>query len=72
MSPIALALTTIAALAHALWNRRLHVAGDRRATIAVAYLAVGVTLLPAAVLDGPWSVWPLVLLSGVVEAAYSL
>src|SRR3954452_3187181 len=72
MSPIALALTATAALAHALWNRRLHVAGDRRATIAVAYLAVGIALLPAAVLDGPWPVWPLVLLSAGVEAAYSL
>jgi drug/metabolite transporter (DMT)-like permease len=72
MSPIALALTAAAALAHALWNRRLHVAGDRLGTIAVAYLAVGIALLPAAVLDGPWPVWPLVLLSGAVETIYSL
>ncbi len=47
MSPIALALVAIAALAHALWNRRLHVAGDRLATIAIAYLAIGIALLPA-------------------------
>lgn len=72
MSPTAFALVATAALAHALWNRRLHVADDRPATIAVAYLAVGVALLPAAVLDGPWAVWPLVLLSAAVEAAYSL
>jgi drug/metabolite transporter (DMT)-like permease len=69
---MAFALVATAALAHALWNRRLHVAGDRVATIAIAYLAVGVALLPAAILDGPWPVWPLVLLSGVVEAIYCL
>src|SRR3954452_21424754 len=72
MSPLALALVATAVLAHALWNRRLHGAGDRPATIAVAYLAVGLALSPAAVLDGPWAVWPLVLLSAATEAAYSL
>jgi drug/metabolite transporter (DMT)-like permease len=72
MSPIAFALTAIAALAHALWNRRLHVEGDRQATITVAYLTIGIVLLPAAVLNGPWPVWPLVLASVVAETAYSL
>ncbi len=72
MSPIALMVVAAAALAHALWNRRLHGADDRPATIAVAYLAVGLALFPAAVLDGPWVVWPLVLLSAATEAAYSL
>jgi drug/metabolite transporter (DMT)-like permease len=68
----ALVLTLTAAVAHALWNRRLHVTGDRLATIAVANLAMGLALAPAALLWPPWRVWPLIVLSAVAEAAYGL
>jgi drug/metabolite transporter (DMT)-like permease len=68
----AFALALTAAIAHAFWNRRLHVTGDRLATIAVANLAMGLALAPAALLWPPWRVWPLIVLSAVAEAVYCL
>jgi drug/metabolite transporter (DMT)-like permease len=67
-----LALVLAAAVAHALWNRLLHGTEDREATLAVAGLAIGVILLPVAVVTAPWEVWPLVLLSAGAETAYAL
>jgi drug/metabolite transporter (DMT)-like permease len=61
-----------AALTHALWNRRLHLITDRLATLTVANFAIGFVLLPAALLWPPWSVWPLIGLSGTVQAVYAL
>jgi drug/metabolite transporter (DMT)-like permease len=72
VSPLALTLVLAAAVVHALWNRLLHATADREATLAVAGLAIGVVLLPAALLTAPWQVWPLVLLSAVAETAYAL
>lgn len=66
----ALLLVLLSAVAHAAWNRRLHVVEDRLAVMAVAGLASGAVLLPALLWRPPTGVWPLVVLSGLVEAAY--
>lgn len=57
---------------HALWNRALHTAGDRAPVMAVGNLIAGLALLPAILLRPPWQVWPLIVLSALAEAAYSL
>jgi drug/metabolite transporter (DMT)-like permease len=67
----AVVLTLVAAVTHALWNRRVHVSSDRLATLAVAGLVGGVLLLPATLLRPPSAVWALVVVSGVVEAVYA-
>ena len=72
MSPLALGLVLTAAVFHALWNRLLHVTGDRAATMAVANLTAGVLLLPAIVLSPPHGVLPLIGLSALAEATYAL
>jgi uncharacterized membrane protein len=46
----------------------VHGADDRLATMAVAGLAGGLLLAPATLLRPPSRVWPLVALSGLVEA----
>lgn len=48
----------------------MHGADDRLATLAVAGLAGGLLLAPATLLRPPSGVWPLVALSGLVEAVY--
>jgi drug/metabolite transporter (DMT)-like permease len=68
----AIALVLTAAVAHALWNLRLHGAEDRVATMAVAGLIAGAALLPAALVAPPWAVLPLIALSALIEAAYAL
>ena len=72
MDPVALALVLGAAALHAGWNRLLHDAPDRIASIAVAGLFGGLLLLPAVVLQPPASVLPLVALSALLEAAYAI
>lgn len=72
MPVAALALVFTAAVFHAAWNRTLHVAGDRVPVMAVGNLVAGAALLPAAAVHPPWQVWPLILLSALAEAAYSL
>jgi drug/metabolite transporter (DMT)-like permease len=71
MTPAALALVLVAAIAHATWNRLVHGTDDRLATMAVGGLAGGLLLLPATLARPPSGVWPLVGLSGLVEAAYA-
>jgi drug/metabolite transporter (DMT)-like permease len=61
-----------AAVVHAAWNRLVHGTGDRLATMAVGGLAGGAMLLPVTAMRPPSSVWPLVGLSGVVEAVYGV
>jgi drug/metabolite transporter (DMT)-like permease len=68
----AIALVLAAALFHALWNLAVHRTEDRVATVAVNGLVAGVALLPAALIDPPWQVWPLILLSALAETAYAL
>lgn len=72
MSLSAIALVLAAALFHALWNLAVHRTEDRVATVAVNGLVAGVALLPVALLDPPWAVWPLLLLSALAETAYAL
>jgi len=68
----AIALVLLAASFHAGWNLLLHDTPDREAAMAVAGVASGLVLAPAILLWPPWDVWPLVLLSGIAEAAYAL
>ena len=72
MSLPALTLVLVAAVFHALWNRLLHVTGDRAATMAVANVTGGLLLLPAILLNPPGSVLHLVVLSAIAETAYAL
>jgi len=72
MSPLALGLVLAAAVFHALWNRLLHVTGDRAATMAVANLTAGVLLLPATILAPPHGVLLLIGLSALAETVYAL
>ncbi|HEX9038150.1 MAG TPA: EamA family transporter [Ktedonobacterales bacterium] len=72
IAPLALGLVLLAACFHAGWNLLLHETSDRVAAMAVAGLVAGAGLLPFTLAAPPWRVWPLVLLSGVAEAAYAL
>src|SRR5581483_6382912 len=72
MSPLAVALVLAAACFHALWNRLLHITGDRAATMAVANLGGGALLLPAILLHPPAGVAALVVASALAETVYAL
>jgi drug/metabolite transporter (DMT)-like permease len=72
VSPLALGLVLAAALFHALWNRLLHVTGDRVATMAVANFTAGVLLVPATILAPPRGVLSLIALSALAESIYAL
>jgi len=72
VAPIAIVMTLAAAVFHALWNRHLHVTGDRVATIAVANLTIGLFLAPVAIVTAPWHAWPLMLVSALAETVYGL
>lgn len=54
------------------WNRLLHDVTDRLAVLAVAGLAGGILLLPAALIHPPSAVPRLVILSALAETAYAL
>jgi drug/metabolite transporter (DMT)-like permease len=68
----ALLLVLLAAGFHAAWNLTLHDASDRLAAIIVSGFVAGIILLPGVIFFPPWSVWPLIALSALAEAAYSL
>jgi drug/metabolite transporter (DMT)-like permease len=68
----ALLLVLLAAAFHAGWNLTLHETQDRLAAVIISGLIAGLLLLPTTVLFPPWSVWPLIALSALAEAAYSL
>lgn len=72
IAPLALGLVLLAACFHAGWNLLLHETSDRVAALAVAGLVAGLGLLPFTLAAPPWRVWPLILLSGLAEAAYSI
>jgi drug/metabolite transporter (DMT)-like permease len=72
IAPLALGLVLLAACFHAGWNLALHETSDRIAAMAVAGLVAGLALLPFTLAAPPWRVWPLILLSGIAEAAYAL
>src|SRR5215469_15514063 len=72
IAPLALALVLLAACFHAGWNLTLSETSDRVAAMAVAGILAGVGLLPFTLAAPPWRVWPLIILSGLVEAVYSI
>lgn len=72
IAPLALALVLLAACFHAGWNLVLHEASDRVAAMAVAGLVAALALLPFTIAAPPWQVWPLIVISGIAEAAYAL
>ncbi len=65
-------LVLAAAAAHAGWNRLVHAHPDRLATLGVGALVGALLLLPVTLTHPPSGVWRLVLLSGVVQACYSV
>jgi drug/metabolite transporter (DMT)-like permease len=72
IAPLALGLVLLAACFHAGWNLLLHETSDRVAALAVAGIVAGLGLAPFTLAAPPWRVWPLILLSGLAEAAYSV
>lgn len=72
MPLVALALVLAAAGFHAVWNRALHIAGDRVPVMAVGNLVAGLALLPVTLTRPPWQVWPLIIVSALAEAAYAV
>jgi drug/metabolite transporter (DMT)-like permease len=70
--PSALILVLVSAAVHAGWNRLLHDTDDRIPAMAVAGFTTFVLLLPALAITPPTRVAPLVVLSGVAQAAYAL
>ena len=72
MPTSALALALSAACLHAVWNLLLARAGDIAAATAVAVVTAEVVFAPLVVWrwDARWSVWPYVVASGALEAAY--
>ena len=70
MPTSAVLLVLASTVLHAGWNARLHRTADPEGVIALAYLAVGIALLPAAVVDPPVEVVGAVLASSVAHSAY--
>ncbi len=70
MSTSAVLLVLASTVLHAGWNARLHRTADPEVVIALAYLAVGIVLLPAAFVDPPTEVVGAVLASSVAQSAY--
>jgi len=69
--PLSAVLLVLAStVLHAGWNIRLHKGGDPEVVIALAYLFVGVVLLPAAVADPPGEVVGWVLASSLAQGLY--
>jgi len=66
----AILLVLASTVLHAAWNARLHRTADPEVVIALAYLTVGIVLLPAAVVDPPVEVLGAVLASAVAHGAY--
>ena len=70
MPTSAVLLVLASTVLHAGWNARLHRTADPEVVIALAYLAVGIALLPAAVVDPPVEVVGAVLALSVAHSAY--
>ncbi|MEM8706489.1 MAG: hypothetical protein AAGE98_08530 [Actinomycetota bacterium] len=70
MDVVAVVLVLASSFVHALWNARTHSGADRRATLAVSYLVGATVLSPWLVMDPPFELWWLVLVSGCLHAAY--
>ena len=70
MPTSAVLLVLVSTVLHAGWNARLHRTADPEVVIALSYLAVGIVLLPAAVMDPPIEVIGAVLASAVAHSAY--
>ncbi len=69
--PLSAVLLVLAStVLHAGWNARLHRGGDPEVVIALAYLFVGIVLLPAAVVDPPGEVMGWVLASSLAQGFY--
>ena len=66
----AVLLVLASAVLHAGWNTRLHRSSDSGVVIALAYLFVGIVLVPAAVVDPPGEVLGWVLVSSVSQGLY--
>jgi len=68
----AILLVLVASIIHAGWNLLLHETPDREAAMAVNGLVTGLAMLPLILIWPPWQVWPLIILSGIAQSAYSL
>ena len=69
--PLSAVLLVLAStVLHAGWNTRLHRGSDPEVVIALAYLFVGIVLVPAAVVDPPGEVLGWVLVSSVSQGLY--
>ena len=66
----AVLLVLASTVLHAGWNARLHRDGDPEVVIALAYLFVGIVLLPTAVADPPGEVVGWVLASSLAQGLY--
>ena len=66
----AILLVLASTVLHAGWNARLHRGGDPEVVIALAYLFVGIVLLPAAIDDPPGEVVGWLLASSVAQGLY--
>ncbi|MEC9467030.1 MAG: hypothetical protein VX980_00540 [Actinomycetota bacterium] len=66
----AVLMVLVSTVLHAGWNARLHRGGDPEVVIALAYLFVGIILLPTAVVDPPSEVLGRVLVSSVAQGLY--
>ena len=69
--PLSAVLLVLAStVLHAGWNTRLHRCSDPEVVIALAYLFVGILLVPAAAVDPPGEVLGWVLASSVFQGLY--
>ncbi len=69
--PLSAVLLVLAStVLHAGWNARLHRSTDPEVVIALAYLFVGIVLLPAAVVDPPGEVLGWMLASSLAQGLY--
>lgn len=66
----AVLLVLVSTVLHAGWNARLHRGGDPEVVIALAYLFVGVVLLPTAIADPPSEVVGWLLATSVAQGLY--
>ena len=70
MSASAVVLVLVASFGHALWNARTHSGSDRLGTLVVSYYVGALWLTPWLVLEPPFEVWWLLLVSGCLHASY--
>ena len=66
----AVLLVLVSAVLHAAWNARMHRCDDPEVVIVLAYLFVGVVLLPAAIVDPPGEVLGWLLASSLAQGLY--